>query len=77
MAELSDGEVCGQRRLFPLLPHDSNPHVGRLDHAHIIPPIPDGAHRLLGVCSKQLHHLRLVSRRATAANNSWTLTGQL
>ena len=62
VAELCDGEVRGQRRLFPLLPHDPNPHVGRLDHAYIISSVPNGADRLLGVCSKQLHHLRLVCR---------------
>ena len=75
MAELGDGEVRSQRCLFSLLPHDSNPHIGRLDHTNIVSPVPDGADGLLGVCSKQLHHLRLVGWRATTTDDGWTLAG--
>ena len=61
MAKLSDGEVSCQRRLFSLLSHDPHAHIGRLDHAHIVPPVPNGTDRFLGVRAKQLHDLRLVS----------------
>lgn len=77
VAELSNGEVSCQRSLFPLLSHDPHANVRRLNHADIVASITNGTDWLPGVCSKQVYHLGLVGWRATTADNSWTLAGQL
>lgn len=77
MAELVNGEIRGQRRLLSLLAHHANAHVGRLDHADVIPPVPNGRHWLPGVRPQQLHDAGLVGGGAPTTHHGRTLAGKL
>ena len=43
VAELSDGEVCCERRLSTFLPNNPHARVRLLNHAHVISAVSDGA----------------------------------
>lgn len=40
VAELVDGKISSQGGLFAFLAHDTNPHISRLNHGHVITAIP-------------------------------------
>jgi len=60
---LCDGVVRGVDGLQALVSRDAHPHVGCLDHAHVIGSIAHGQGDGLHLSLHQVHHLRLLQRR--------------
>ena len=62
MAELGDGEISRERGLSAFLSHNTNTHVCRLNHAHIVAPVTNAADPFSCVRPDQLGNLGFLHR---------------
>src|SRR5262245_51957820 len=57
--ESSDSKIGRHHRLHSLLSANPDPDVGRLDHRHVVGPVPDRQRLPLHMMLYQLHDVRL------------------
>mmetsp|Transcript_25981 Transcript_25981/g.58709 ORF Transcript_25981/g.58709 Transcript_25981/m.58709 type:complete len:228 (+) Transcript_25981:981-1664(+) len=69
MSELPDGEVRRPRRLHALVTHDADANVGCQDHRYVVAAIPDSQRDFLEPAVHQVHHLRLLRRSTSSADD--------
>jgi hypothetical protein len=73
--KLHNGEIGSQRSLLALLTHHPNTHIRRLYHTHIVAPIANPQHNLIGVDLHSLSNDGLLSWGDSAADHCRSVTG--
>ena len=76
MAELGDGEIGRERGLSAFFSHNTNTHVCRLNHAHIITPVANAADAFFRVRPDQLGNLGFLHRRAATGDDGGESDGE-
>jgi hypothetical protein len=74
-AELHHGKVGRERYSFALLANNAHTDVRHLDHAGIVPAIPDAADPLFRVVADETHYVRLLHWGTTVGHDGGQFSG--